>query len=155
MRHHTCIRRLQHHSLRPLFVTVIACQAALAPAAWAKTTGHKKVVKIEAIKKRYQKMEMGEHNIPSDMSVLTKKQIRAQSSSQSIYSILKQTPSVNEYQQNVGPGTPVLTIRGVRMSQLAQTLDGIPMISPLSGGEGAYLNNNIGSMVSKGQIEGV
>ena len=155
MRHRAHTRPLQHPSFRPLFLMVIACQAALPQAAWATTKTHRKVVKIEAVKKRYEKMEMGEHNIPSDMSVLTKKQIRAQSSSQSIYSILKQTPSVNEYQQNVGPGTPVLTIRGVRMSQLAQTLDGIPMISLLSGGEGAYLNNNIGSVVSKGQIEGV
>ncbi|MBU2787035.1 Plug domain-containing protein, partial [Acidithiobacillus sp. VAN18-1] len=78
-------------------------------------------------------------------------------SAASIYSILKLTPSVNEYQQNIGPGTPTLTVRGVRMSQLAQTLDGIPMISLLHGGQGAYINNqdnNVGSLVSMGQIEG-
>ncbi|MBU2798392.1 TonB-dependent receptor, partial [Acidithiobacillus sp. VAN18-4] len=80
------------------------------------------------------------------------------SSAASIYSILKLTPSVNEYQQNIGPGTPTLTVRGVRMSQLAQTLDGIPMISLLHGGQGAYINNqdnNVGSLVSMGQIEGI
>ncbi|MBU2795330.1 TonB-dependent receptor, partial [Acidithiobacillus sp. VAN18-4] len=77
------------------------------------------------------------------------------SSAASIYSILKLTPSVNEYQQNIGPSFPVFTVRGVRMSQLAQTLDGIPMTDLLYGGQGALLTNNVGSIISTGQIEGI
>jgi Outer membrane receptor for Fe3+-dicitrate len=100
-------------------------------------------------------MMIGEKNIASAMSVITAKQIKQASSAQSIYSILKLTPSVNEYQQNIGPGVPVLTVRGIRMSQLAQTLDGVPMISLLSGGEGAYLSYNIGSVVTTGQLSGI
>ena len=115
----------------------------------------RKVVKLKEIKKKYQKLLVGERNIASAMSVITPEQIKHASSSENIYSLLKRTPSVNEYQQNIGPGTPVLTVRGVRMSQLAQTLDGIPMTSLLYGGEGGYLNNNIGSVVATGQIQGI
>ena len=114
-----------------------------------------KVVKLKEIKKKYQKLLVGERNIASAMSVISPEQIKHSSSSENIYSILKKTPSVNEYQQNIGPGTPVLTVRGVRMTQLAQTLDGIPMTSLLSGGQGAYLNNNVGTLVSTGQINGI
>lgn len=114
-----------------------------------------KIVKLKEITKKYEKMKVGEKNIASAMSVITDKQIKRASSAQSIYSLLKQTPSVNEYQQNIGPGVPVLTVRGVRMSQLAQTLDGVPMISLLSGGEGAYLDYNVGSVVTSGQISGI
>lgn len=118
-------------------------------------TKPKKVIKLKEITKKYEKLMVGEKNIASAMSVITEKQIKQASTAQSIYSILKQTPSVNEYQQNIGPGVPVLTIRGVRMSQLAQTLDGVPMISLLSGGEGAYLSYNIGSVVTSGQLSGI
>lgn len=124
----------------------------------SKATKSSEIVKLKEIKKKYQKLLVGEKNIASAMSVITPEQIKHASSSQSIYSMLRLTPSVNEYQQNIGPGTPTLTVRGVRMSQLAQTLDGIPMISLLHGGQGAYINNqdnNVGSLVSMGQIEGI
>lgn len=117
-----------------------------------------KIVKLKEIKKKYKKLIIGEKNIASAMSIITPEELKHASSSQSIYSMLRLTPSVNEYQQNIGPGTPTLTVRGVRMSQLAQTLDGIPMISLLHGGQGAYINNqdnNVGSIVSMGQIEGI
>lgn len=114
-----------------------------------------KVIKLKEIKKKYESLLVGERNIASAMSVIGPSQIKHSSSAESIYSLLKQTPSVNEYQQNVGPGTPVLTVRGVRMSQLAQTLDGIPMTSLLSGGQGAFLSNNVGSLISTGQISGI
>ena len=123
-------------------------------------TSHKihNAVKLKEIKKKYEKLLIGEKNIASAMSVITPTELKHASSSQSIYSILRLTPAVNEYQQNIGPGTPTITVRGVRMSQLAQTLDGIPMISLLHGGQGAYINNqdnNVGSLVSMGQIEGI
>lgn len=112
-------------------------------------------VDLKTIQKKYEKLKVGQKNIPSAMSIISKKDIEKTSNSESIYSILKATPSVNEYQQNIGPGTPVLTIRGVRMSQLAQTLDGVPMTSLLSGGQGGFLNYNVGSIVSTGQIDSI
>ncbi|MBU2750753.1 TonB-dependent receptor [Acidithiobacillus thiooxidans] len=114
-----------------------------------------KIIKLKKIEKRYKKLIVGEKNIASSMSVIGEKQIKRSSSSASIYSLLKQSPSVNEYQQNIGPSMPVLTIRGVRMSQLAQTLDGIPITSLLSGGNGALNSYSIGSIVSTGQISGI
>lgn len=112
-------------------------------------------VKLKKIIRKYEKMKVGEKNIASAMSIISNKEIKNSSTSESIYSILKMTPSVNEYQQNIGPGTPTLTVRGVRMSQIAQTLDGIPMISLLYGGQGAVTTNNIGSLVSTGQLSGI
>ncbi|MDX5935019.1 TonB-dependent receptor [Acidithiobacillus thiooxidans] len=147
-----------------LAATLFAIYPALSSAAFASTANDttvtksdntEKVVKLKEIKKKYERLLVGERNIASAMSVIGPTQIKHASSAESIYSLLKQTPSVNEYQQNVGPGTPVLTVRGVRMSQLAQTLDGIPMTSLLSGGQGAYLNNNVGTVISNGQISGI
>lgn len=144
--------------------TLVALYPALSSTAFAAgadavkasdTSNTQKIIKLKEIKKKYEKLLVGERNIASAMSVIGPQQIKHASSAESIYSILKQTPSVNEYQQNVGPGTPVLTVRGVRMSQLAQTLDGIPMTDLLSGGQGAFLSNNVGSIVSTGQIEGI
>lgn len=122
-----------------------------------KTTSHSKVkvVKLKKIEKKYRKLLVGEKNIASAMSVISQKQIENGGTAASIYSILKLSPSVNEYQQNIGPSMPVLTIRGVRMSQLAQTLDGVPMTSLLSGGVGALNTYGIGSLVSTGQVSGV
>ncbi len=114
-----------------------------------------KPIKLKKIEKTYRKLLIGEKNIASAMSIVTPQEIKTASSSQSIYSILKSTPSVNEFQQNIGPIAPVLTVRGVRSSQLAQTLDGIPMISLLSGGEGSQGQRNVGTIVSTGQIDGI
>ncbi|PKY11363.1 TonB-dependent receptor [Acidithiobacillus marinus] len=147
-----------------LVATMIALYPTLSTVAYASTTDNlaisssakpDKIIKLKEIKKKYQRLLVGERNIASAMSVIGPTQIKHASSAESIYSLLKQTPSVNEYQQNVGPGTPVLTVRGVRMSQLAQTLDGIPMTDLLSGGQGAYLNNNVGTIISNGQISGI
>ena len=112
-------------------------------------------VHIAKIKKFYHALLLKEKNISNAVSEVTQKQIAAEGTqSGSIQSLLKQTPSVNEYQQNVGQGVPVLTVRGVRNSQLAQTLDGIPMQDLISGGQGAFLNNNVGSPITLGQISG-
>ncbi|WP_414039633.1 TonB-dependent receptor [Acidithiobacillus sp. M4-SHS-6] len=147
-----------------LVATMFALYPALSSAAVAATTDTtsvsssakpEKVIKLKEIKKKYERLLVGERNIASAMSVIGPTQIKHASSAESIYSLLKQTPSVNEYQQNIGPGTPVLTVRGVRMTQLAQTLDGIPMTDLLSGGQGAYLNNNVGTIISNGQISGI
>ncbi len=112
-------------------------------------------VHIETIKKYYHELLLKERNIANAVSEVGKRQIQAEGvESGSIQSLLKQTPSVNEYQQNVGQGVPVLTVRGVRNSQLAQTLDGIPLQDLISGGQGGFLQNNVGSPVTLGQISG-
>ena len=109
---------------------------------------------IQAIKVFYKKLLLKEKNVAAAVSHLGKKEIESVAVTGSIQSLLKQTPSVNEYQQNLGQSVPVITIRGVRNSQLAQTLDGIPLQDLLSGGQGGFLNNNVGSPVSLGQISG-
>ncbi len=109
-------------------------------------------VHIAKIRKIYHRLLLKEKNIAAAVSFIDKHQIEAEGTSGSIQSLLKQTPSVNEYQQGLGQAVPVLTIRGVRNSQLAQTLDGIPLQDLLSGGQGAFLNNNVGSPVTLGQI---
>ncbi|MDR7928834.1 TonB-dependent receptor [Acidithiobacillus thiooxidans] len=165
-----CIKGMRTSNRMPqaskllLAATLFAIYPALSSAAFASTANDttvtksdntKKVVKLKEIKKKYERLLVGERNIASAMSVIGPTQIKHASSAESIYSLLKQTPSVNEYQQNVGPGTPVLTVRGVRMSQLAQTLDGIPMTSLLYGGQGNKRTNNVGTLVSNGQISGI
>jgi iron complex outermembrane receptor protein len=111
-------------------------------------------VHIAKIKKFYKELLLKEKNVAAAVSHIDKKQIDSVAVAGSIQSLLKQTPSVNEYQQNLGQSVPVLTVRGVRNSQLAQTLDGIPLQDLLSGGQGAFLNNNVGSPVTLGQISG-
>ncbi len=109
---------------------------------------------IQLIKKYYKELLLKEKNVSAAVSSISQKQIEAEGTQQgSIQSVLKQTPSVNEYQQNIGQGVPVLTVRGVRNSQLAATLNGlIPLQDLLSGGQGAFLNGNIGSPVTLGQL---
>lgn len=150
-----CVRnsKVRITVLIALFSSVMMASSVVLAAPQVKAD--KKPVKLKKIEAKYEKLKVGEKNIASAMSIITSKDIKSASSSQSIYSILKQTPSVNEYQQNIGPGTPVLSIRGVRMSQLAQTLDGIPLQSLQYGGQGALLNYNVGTAVSLGQISGI
>ncbi|MEJ2630451.1 MAG: TonB-dependent receptor [Acidihalobacter sp.] len=93
-------------------------------------------VKIKNVKKEYAKLMEAEKNIPSVVSSISSASIKHASNSQSIYSILNSTPSVNVYKQNIGNSVPVMTVRGVRMSQLAIELDGIPMQDLLYGGTG-------------------
>ncbi|MCF3945208.1 TonB-dependent receptor [Acidiphilium iwatense] len=116
-------------------------------------TPEAQAVHIEKIKKFYHELLLKEKNIANAVSSVGHKQIEAEGEQAgSIQSLLKQTPSVNEYQQNIGQGVPVLTVRGVRNSQLAQTLDGIPMQDLISGSQGAFLNNNVGSPITLGQL---
>jgi Outer membrane receptor proteins, mostly Fe transport len=118
-------------------------------------TPEAQAVHIAKIKKYYRELLLKEKNVSTAVSHIDKKQIESTGTQQgSIQSLLKQTPSVNEYQQNIGQGVPVLTVRGVRNSQLASTLNGlIPLQDLLSGGQGAFLNNNLGSPITLGQLE--
>lgn len=133
-----------------IVISLLTCSYAHASQS---TKSKTKTYHIEKIKKEYDKIDTGEKNITSAMSIIGGKKIKEASSSSSIYSILKITPSVNEYQQNIGSSTPVFSVRGVRTSELAETLDGIPIQSLLNGGIGAINSYNIGSIVSVGQID--
>lgn len=119
---------------------------------------NKKIHKIKEIKARYKKLLLKEKNIPTTVTHLGKKTLSLESSARSIYSILHHVPSVSVYQQNIGPMTPVFSVRGVRMSQIAQTLDGIPMQDLISGGELAgvgTISGNVGSLITSGQVTGI
>lgn len=120
------------------------------------TTPNAQAIHIAKIRKIYHELLLKEKNLATAVSVISTKQIAAEGiQSGSIQSLLKQTPSVNSYQQNIGQGVPELTIRGVRNSQLAETLNGlVPLQDLLSGGQGAFLNNNVGSPVTLGQLGG-
>lgn len=109
---------------------------------------------IQAIKVFYKKLLLKEKNVANAISVITPDQIEAAEHTGSIQSVLAQTPSVNEYQSGVGQKLPVLTVRGVRASQLADTLDGVPINDLLEGGAGGFLTNNNGAPVTLGQISG-
>ncbi len=109
---------------------------------------------IQAIKVFYKKLLLKEKNVANAISVITPDQIKAVEHTGSIQSVLAQTPSVNEYQSGVGQKLPVLTVRGVRASQLADTLDGVPINDLLYGGAGGFLSNNNGAPVTLGQISG-
>jgi iron complex outermembrane receptor protein len=73
----------------------------------------------------------------------------------SVATLLRQAPSVYVYQQGIGNNEPVLSIRGLRGLEVAQTLDGVPMQDLLNGGSGAYLQNNVGGRFNLDQISGV
>jgi iron complex outermembrane receptor protein len=96
-----------------------------------------------------------EKNSPSAVTELGEKAIEATGNNGSVATLLRQVPSVYVYQQGIGANEPVLSIRGVRGLEVAQTLDDIPMQDLLNGGSGAYLQNNIGGRFDLNQISGV
>jgi iron complex outermembrane receptor protein len=96
-----------------------------------------------------------EKNSPSAVTELGQKQIDATGVGGSVATLLRQAPSVYVYQQGIGANEPVLSIRGVRGLEVAQTLDDIPMQDLLNGGTGAYLQNNLGGRFDLNQISGV
>jgi len=103
----------------------------------------------------YKKLLLKEKDIPNAVTHITEKQIKAEGTTMgSIQTLLKQTPSVNAYSQGPGQSAPTLSIRGVRNSELSETLDGIP-ITDLLNGSGNYLTNNVGSPITLGELSGV
>ncbi len=69
--------------------------------------------------------------------------------------LLRAAPSVYVYQQGIGNNEPVLSIRGTRGLETAQTLDDVPMQDLLNGGTGGYLSNIISGHFNLDQISGV
>jgi iron complex outermembrane receptor protein len=122
---------------------------AAAPAASTQTTS------TETITVRAQRQLLKDKNSPSAVTELTTKAITQTGVGGSIATLLRQAPSVFVYQQGIGNNEPVLTIRGIRGLETAQTLDDVPMQDLLSGGTGAYLTNIIGGHFNLDQISGV
>ncbi len=91
-------------------------------------------IQVERIRKVYQQLIQREKDIPTAVTELGARQIQQNGIVGSIQSLLTQAPSVNSYQQGVGQQSPELTIRGVEDSQLASSLDDIPIQSLLNGG---------------------
>ena len=112
-------------------------------------------VAIDTVQKTYRELLLKERNVPSAVSEVGQAEIQSTGLLGSVQSLLKQTPSVNSYSPGVGQNTPELTVRGVRYSELSTTLDGIPINDLLSGGQGAFLSNNIGNPVAVEQLSSV
>jgi iron complex outermembrane receptor protein len=104
---------------------------------------------------RAQRQLLKDKNSPSAVTELGAAQIQQTGVGGSIATLLRQAPSVFVYQQGIGNNEPVLTIRGVRGLETAQTLDGVPMQDLLFGGTGGYLQNIIGGRFNLDQISGV
>ena len=109
----------------------------------------------ESITVRAQRRLVREKDAPSAVTELGAAQIAQTSVGGSVATLLRAAPSVNVYQQGIGDNSPVLTIRGVRGLEVAQTLDGVPMQDLLSGGSGSYLSSILGSHFNLDQISGV
>ena len=104
---------------------------------------------------RAQRRLLRETNSPSAVTELGTAQIAQTGVQGSTATLLRAAPSVYVYQQGIGNNEPVLTVRGVRGLETAQTLDGVPMQDLLNGGTGSYLQNIIGGRFNLDQIDGV
>jgi iron complex outermembrane receptor protein len=109
---------------------------------------------IQQVKVTYQKLLLKEKDIPNAITHVNAREIQAQGQMGSIQSVLRQAPSVFEYQSGPGQGVPVITIRGVRGAEIADTIDGTPSSDILFGGTGSFLSNNIGSPITLGETSG-
>ena len=96
-----------------------------------------------------------ERNSPSAVTELGSKQIAQVGVQGSVATLLRQAPSVYVYQQGIGNNEPVISVRGTRGLETAQTLDDIPMQDLLQGGSGGYLNSILGGRFNLDQISGV
>jgi iron complex outermembrane receptor protein len=132
---------LQGTSLRPAHA-----QTAPAPAA----QGTSENITVRAAKRLLQ-----EKNSPSAVTELGTAQISQLGVSGSVATLLRQAPSVYVYQQGIGDNEPVLSVRGTRGLETAQTLDGVPMQDLLNGGAATYLENIIGGHFNLDQISSV
>ncbi|WP_419728107.1 TonB-dependent receptor [Lichenicola sp.] len=109
----------------------------------------------ETITVRAQKRLLREKDAPSAVTELGAAAISQVGVQGSVATLLRQAPSVNVYQQGIGDNEPVLTIRGIRGSEVASTLDGVPTQDLLSGGSGSFLSDIVGSHFNLDQISGV
>ncbi len=104
---------------------------------------------------RAQRLLVREKNSPSAVTELGTAAINQTGVGGSVATLLRQAPSIYVYQQGIGNNEPVLSVRGVRGLETAQTLDGVPMQDLLDGGSGGYLTSNIGGYFNLDQISNV
>ncbi len=109
----------------------------------------------ENITVRAARQLLREKNSPSAVTELGSAQIAQTGVQGSAATLLRAAPSVYVYQQGIGDNEPVISIRGARGLEVAQTLDGVPMQDLLSGGGGSYLENLLGGHFNLDQISGV
>ena len=131
-----------------------ACAAGYPVVARAQTPAAAPVT-VETVVVRAQRRLLKEKNSPSASTEIGAGQIAQVGIQGSVASLLRNAPSVNVYQQGIGNSEPVISIRGVRGLETAETLDGVPMQDLLDGGTGAYLQNIIGGRYGLDQISGV
>ena len=112
-------------------------------------------IAVERIRKVYQQLIQREKDIPTAVTELGAKQIEQNGVTGSIQSLLSQAPSVNSYQQGIGQNSPELTIRGVEDSELASSLDDIPIQSLINGGTTGSQAGQAGSFVTNDEIGSV
>jgi len=114
------------------------------------TGAHTESITVKAAKRL-----LKEKNSPSAVTELGAEQIAQTGVSGSVASLLRAAPSIYVYQQGIGDAEPVLSVRGTRGLETAQTLDGVPMQDLLNGGAATYLENIIGGHFNLDQISGV
>ena len=110
---------------------------------------------IEKVRVTYQKLLQRERDIPTAVTELGAKQIQQNGITGSIQSLLTQAPSVNSYQQGIGQNSPELTIRGVEDSQLASSLDDIPIQSLINGGTTGSQAGQASSFITNDELGSV
>lgn len=110
---------------------------------------------MESIMIRAQRRLLREQDSPSAVTEIGQTQIRMSGAAGNIVSLLRNAPSVYTYQQGIGNNEPVMSIRGTRGLEAANTLDGMPMQDLLQGGSGAFLQNVIAAPFTQDQISGV
>ncbi len=108
----------------------------------------------ENVTVRAQRQLLREKNSPSAVTELGGAQIAQTGVQGSVATLLRAAPSVYVYQQGIGNNEPVFTIRGIRSTEVASTLDGVPTQDLLSGGSGSYLQGVLGAHFNLDQIGG-
>ena len=109
----------------------------------------------ESVLVRARRRLLKERDSPSAVTELGSQQISQTGVQGSVATLLRAAPSVYVYQSGIGNNEPVLSIRGTRGLETAQTLDDVPTQDLLNGGSGSYLQNILGGRFNLDQISGV
>ena len=112
-------------------------------------------IEVQKVRAEYRRLLLREKNSPSAVSELGSNQIAQVGVQGSVATLLRQAPSVNVYQQGIGNNEPVISVRGTRGLETAQTLDDIPMQDLLNGGAGILQQSILGGRFNLDQIGGV
>lgn len=112
-------------------------------------------IHIKKILVAKQRQILREKNSPSAATKLGSDAILQTGVQGSVATLLRQAPSVYVYQFGIGNNEPVLSLRGARGLETAQTYDGVPMQDLLNGGTGQYLQNLLGGRFNLDQISNV